>query len=210
MHPLHLGGGVEREIFSALPRHGICYHALPVVIVDLGRSDHSSQYCHLSLPEMARALLFLALGLLSSVVMGQQFGCMSGIRQALSPFYFAGGQVFDYYQNLCTNELRVTSIYAAAKVYCTEQEIEVGALTLQDNCLLWGGVEAIPYSEIEPKLTEEYIASLPTLTYEDREVEILLSEVYLIDEEYYRIALRAAVSHRHAFEVRVGTISEEL
>lgn len=142
---------------------------------------------------MASTTLFLALGLFLSLAQGQQ-ACMQGIRQALSPWYFSGGLVFDYYQNLCANELRVTSIYASAKVHCTEEEIQVGAMVLGDNCLLWGGVDAIPYSEIEPTLTDEFIASLPILTYEDRDVELVLTEPHLIDEEYYRIALRASVS----------------
>ncbi|RVX68247.1 hypothetical protein B0A52_07250 [Exophiala mesophila] len=152
---------------------------------------------------MAQTIFLLALGLFSSLVLGQDFGCMSGIRTALAPFYFSGGQVFDYYQNLCTNELRVTSIYAAAKVYCTEKEIEVGVSLLEDNCFTWGDVEAIPWSEIEPKLTDEYIASLPTLTFEDRAAGGVLSEPYLIDEDYYQLALRAAIVPNRQFSLHM-------
>lgn len=148
---------------------------------------------------MLNLIRVLALGILASLALGQvdsRTSCMQGIRSGLGIFYFAGGNVFSFWDNLCANPLRITSLYAAGKVYCTKEEIEAGSALLEESCLLYGEIPAIPYSAVEANLTEEYINSLPKLTYEDVGVKLLLNEVYMMDEDYFQLSFKTAVRGR--------------
>lgn len=131
---------------------------------------------------------------LGSFALGRDMtSCMQGIRLSLSPFYFAGGNVFSFYDSLCANPLRTTSFYASGKVHCTEEEIEAGSALLVQSCLLLAGIPAVPYSAVKSNLTDEYVDSLPRLTYDDMGAKLLLSEVYIVDEDFYELGLKTYV-----------------
>lgn len=145
---------------------------------------------------MVKFLLLITLGLFFSPALGQrdtQGDCMQGIRTALQNFYFSGGNVFNFWENLCMNELRIASIYAAAEVYYTPEEIAVGSALLDQTCLFRGRVSVIPYSEIKPNLTDEYVTSLPKLTYQDVDVKLVLTEAYLMDQELFELGFKTEV-----------------
>lgn len=143
---------------------------------------------------MSLTRYIIALGILASSALGRDMtACMQGVRLALSPFYFTGGNVFDFYESLCANPLRTTSFYASGKIHCSAEEVVAGSALLEYSCLALAGIPAVPYSAVQSNLTDEYINSLPTLTPEDINVKLILTEVYKLDEELFELGVKTYV-----------------
>ena len=69
-----------------------------------------------------------------------------------------------YYEAVCKNPLKLISIYATAKTYCTPAEVEAGFKALESNCMVYGeGIVLTPMSEFEANLTDEKIKSYPVV-----------------------------------------------
>ncbi|EXJ60500.1 hypothetical protein A1O7_04653 [Cladophialophora yegresii CBS 114405] len=115
-------------------------------------------------------------------------GCLGGIQTAISYLNFNVTDATDYYGNGCTNELLVYSMWAAAKVYCTAEEIAAGSELFDGYCTEYGGVKLVPYSEVLPILTNSYIRSLPVAEYSDVENFTLFSTPVLISRFLYNTA----------------------
>ena len=91
-------------------------------------------------------------------------------------------------------DLYIVSMYAAAKLYCTPEEIQAGYDYYNPTCLEYGGVEFTPYAKVEPNLTNDYIASLPVASYDDYKNVTIFNTPVLISRSYWEIARDTTVS----------------
>ncbi|KAF2095576.1 ferric-chelate reductase [Rhizodiscina lignyota] len=135
--------------------------------------------------------LLTILLVLSGVAFGtvdEYTGCLQGAQTAVNYLIFNVTDPTDYYGNLCTNKLYTISMYAAAKLYCTPREIQAGFDYFNPLCQEDGGVELVPYSKIEPLLTDGYIISLPVANYSDYINATVFNTPVLISRSYWEMA----------------------
>lgn len=135
--------------------------------------------------------LFTALLALASIAFGatdKWIGCFLGVETAVNYLTFNVTDPTDYYGNLCTTELYTISMYAAAKLYCRPREIQAGYDYFSPLCQEYGGVTLVPYSQIEPLLTDEYMKSLTIAGYNDYEEGTVFNKPVLITRSYWKIA----------------------
>lgn len=118
-------------------------------------------------------------------------GCLDGIVTALGKFTFS--PYHPSRASFCTNNLSMYSMWTAAKVYCTPAEIEAGYMEYGRECLLYRA-HLVPYSEVEPKLTNTYIRSLPVVNFEDTKAFKVWNDSILISPSLYKAAKRTVVS----------------
>jgi ferric-chelate reductase len=132
--------------------------------------------------------ILLALSGLSVGSVDEYTGCLNGVQTAVSYLNFNVTDPSDYYGNSCTNELLVNSMWAAAKLYCTAEQIVAGSKEFEGYCTEYGGVELVPYSKVLPILTNDYIRSLPVAEYSDLENYTLFNTPVLISRSLYKAA----------------------
>lgn len=92
--------------------------------------------------------------------------CLYGILTALSEFTF-NTSTADYYYNTCQDETFLESMYAAAKLYCSPDQINAGQAAINTTCTSYGLIHLVPYETVLPNLTDTFIASLPVVNFED-------------------------------------------
>ncbi len=134
----------------------------------------------------AATLLLALLGLTSASSVDKYTGCVEGIRTSVADLTFEGVDYSEYWPTLCTNKLVVTSIWAAAKRYCTPKEIKEGYKELNGYCLEYGLVTLTPYAKISPILTDQYIDSLPIAEFSDIKALTPFNSSVLISEDLYK------------------------
>lgn len=100
----------------------------------------------------------------------RRLACIDGIRYVLTNLRFNETKQ-GYWESLCTNNNSVVSMWATAKKYCTPVELDFGSHELGEFCTEYGEVELIPYTKVLPILTDEYIASLHVLEFEESKDE---------------------------------------
>ncbi|KAI1611070.1 ferric-chelate reductase [Exophiala viscosa] len=123
--------------------------------------------------------------------------CVNGIRTDLSKFNFAGGTPGDDWGNVCTNNLSVHSMWAAARLYCAPKEIAVGAKLLGVFCQQFGQVKLLPYQEVLPHLTEDYVSSLPIVGFNDINETKIWDHPVLISKDFFDAGVRTtSIFHR--------------
>lgn len=120
--------------------------------------------------------------------------CIDGIETAVSYLTFNGSAELSYYVNMCSNDLVVISLWAAAKVYCTPQEILAGYDEYNPICQEYGSVALTPYAEVEPKLTDDYLKSLPVAEFSDVQDFTLFDTPVMISSDLYKAARDTSVS----------------
>jgi hypothetical protein len=120
--------------------------------------------------------------------------CIDGILTAVTEFPFAGADPEDYYGTLCTYNLSVNSLWSAAKLYCNPAEIKAGSALYEGYCTEYGSVSLVPYSEVEPELTDAYINSLQVVNFEDIDPTQVWNNSILISKDLYEISKRTVVS----------------
>ncbi|KAJ5156900.1 uncharacterized protein N7482_008000 [Penicillium canariense] len=144
------------------------------------------------------ALLVFLLTSVQSVLSGS-IECINGIQTAVATFKFTGekGGAFT-----CVGNHHVYSLWAAAKVYCTEDEIEAGSMYLAHICLP-RKTPLVPYSTVDPHLTPDYIQSLPVVTFKDVEKKRNWNTSVLLSQELYEIAVRSTTAMDKQYSVQV-------
>jgi hypothetical protein len=160
--------------------------------ISVGVSVHSQPSQFLS-SKMKLLILLVALSGISLGSVDKYTGCLDGIQTAVSYLTFNVTDPSDYYSNLCTNRLLVNSFWAAAKVYCTAEQIAAGSKKYAGYCEEYGGVELIPYSEVLPILTNSYIRSLPLAEYSDIADATVFNTSILISRPFYEAARETSV-----------------
>jgi hypothetical protein len=185
-------------VLQTLP---ICYSAyfsipssVPVVFQALWKSTFKMK--------LLAALLALA-GVAFGTV-DKWTGCFQGIETAVNYLTFNVTDPTDYYGNLCTNKVYTISMYAAAKLYCSIREIQAGYDYFNQECQEYGGLTLVPYSQIEPLLTDEYMKSLTVADYNDYKKGTVFNKPVLIARSYWKTARDTWVTRsvRHVFVSR--------
>lgn len=110
--------------------------------------------------------------------------CVTAVFSAYNYISFAGIPPKPLWQSRCRNPIKVTSIYAASDVYCTDHEREKGLAQLADECLEFGQVELISREEVAGNLTEDAVRNMRRVDYlelsraDPIDVPVLLSPTY--------------------------------
>ncbi|KIW82734.1 hypothetical protein Z517_01977 [Fonsecaea pedrosoi CBS 271.37] len=132
---------------------------------------------------------FLALVGIAFGTVDKWTGCFQGVETAVDYLTFNLTNPTDYYGNLCTNKVYTISMYAAAKLYCSIREIQAGYDYFNQECQEYGeGLTLVPYSDIEPLLTDEYMKSLTVADYNDYEKGTVFNGPVLITRSYWKTA----------------------
>jgi hypothetical protein len=145
---------------------------------------------------MEVSLLLVAIALFLSPVIGgldPDVQCINGIQTALNQLTFEDLDPEDYYGSRCTLGLFLTSFWACAKVFCTEKQIDAGAKLWGGYCTEYGMVELVPFSEVLPLLTDEYLAALPVVSYEDIDPTEVWNTSVMLSESLYHTGARTTV-----------------
>lgn len=104
-----------------------------------------------------------------------------------------------FWQTRCQNRLKVTSIYAAAEVYCDEDERKAGFAQLDKSCRSSANVELLPRKTVVENLTEEKIKQMEIVEYLAIPRSEVLGSPVLISSAYYdrvfRTIVRDIVNH---------------
>ncbi|KAF7158180.1 hypothetical protein CNMCM5623_002846 [Aspergillus felis] len=137
-----------------------------------------------SFATMRPTSLLLTVSVAGALDLGSPISCVSAIEKAISGFRFRNEV------SACTGNLSVHSLWASAKKYCSLEEIKAGSGYLLGNC---NGGELVPYSQIEPQLTEKYMKSLPEVDFENLKERELWHTAVLLSPELYMIALQSEV-----------------
>lgn len=114
--------------------------------------------------------------------------CINGIYTGLSKFNFFGQKPGDTYGNVCTNKLGVRSLWAAAKSYCTPKEIEAGEKKLGGDCTKKGNVTLVPYFDVLPILTDQFIHNLQAVQFSDIKVKRIRNNSVLLSPTLFEIS----------------------
>lgn len=95
-------------------------------------------------------------------------------------------------------------MWAAAKTYCTPKQIKAGSDLLSGYCIKYGETTLIPYSEVLPILTDDFIASLPQVDLDDKDPTKIWNTSLMLTKHLYNLGYRTTV-YPHGIRVR-GTI----
>lgn len=120
--------------------------------------------------------------------------CVNGIRTAVAEFQFFNTTPGDYWGTLCTNDLSLHSMWAAAKVYCTLEEIAAGERELAAYCIEDGGYQLTPYATILPDLTDDYISHMEIVSYTDINATKIWNNSVLVSKDFEHMAVMTTVS----------------
>lgn len=145
---------------------------------------------------MMKAIIFLSITQLLwrlATAHGPEIYCLDGIRTSLGGLVFEGTDPEDYWVNICTNNLSVTSMWAAAKVYCTDHEVAEGEEMLAGYCTEYGLVTLTPYNDVLPILTNQFIKSLPIVEFEDVNSPVIWNHSVLLSEKLFAASKRTVV-----------------
>lgn len=137
--------------------------------------------------------IFGSAGLVAAVDVSESARCMVSIAEALSRLRFTGPPNSTYLTDVCTNKVYTYSLYAAGKCYCSMSEILDGLHVLDRDCEK-GGLKRIPYGDIEPDLSDEFIANLRVVEFGEVNKGTPLLEPVLISHDYFGRAFRTNVS----------------
>ncbi|CAG8879746.1 unnamed protein product [Penicillium salamii] len=110
--------------------------------------------------------------------------CVTAVFSAYNYISFAGTPPKPLWHSRCRNALKVTSIYAASEVYCSEQARAQGLAELADQCREFGHEELLSRDEVAENLTEDAIRNMRRVDYlelsraDPVDVPVLLSATY--------------------------------
>ncbi|KAJ5167554.1 uncharacterized protein N7482_006335 [Penicillium canariense] len=100
-----------------------------------------------------------------SDVLPQDALCVTAVYSAYNYISFAGVPAKGMWDTRCQNPLKVTSIYAASEIYCSDGERTAGLAQLAAICREFGHHELLPRDVVAENLTEEAIHSMRTVDY---------------------------------------------
>jgi hypothetical protein len=141
-------------------------------------------------------LSFLALSSLSlaSALRKDQY-CFDAVYEALADLSFVGNTADEYWNSTCQNPLKVTSMYASAKTYCTPHEIEAGVAVLAKYCFEYGTLELAPMSQFADNLTDDFIKGMRMINYQEIPETDNITELVVMSPTYFGGSLRTVVSN---------------
>lgn len=112
--------------------------------------------------------------------------CVAAVYTAYNYISFAGVPTTGKgkWESQCRNPLKVASIYAASEIYCSERERAVGLTQLAEQCQEFGNLELLPKEAVAENLTEDAIANMKRVDYQElsrgepADAPVLLSASY--------------------------------
>jgi len=120
--------------------------------------------------------------------------CVASIQEVLEKFVFVDTVPGASYINYCTTNLSVTSLWAAAKLYCTDAEIAAGYELWNGYCIEYGEVILTPYEDVLPVLSDAFIATLPVVEFKDIAIANVWNTSILPSNTFFNISSRTIVS----------------
>lgn len=142
-------------------------------------------------------LLIPLVGFLTHCLVVQSYSpnieCINGIRVSIAKFNFTSRHPQSALATICTNKLGVTSIWAAAKTYCTQEEIDAGSEMLAEYCIEEGSLHPIPYSEVLSTLSNDFIATLPMVSYSNIDGKTVWNKSVLISRDLFEAGVKTTV-----------------
>lgn len=135
-------------------------------------------------------LLVILLSIATAPAIASPIDCIEAVESAVSQFLFVGA---DEGSIDCSNDLVSHSLWAAAKQYCDNNEIQEGSAVLNGDCLE-SHSQLIPFSEVLPQLTDSYLDGLPIVDFSDIGEHKVWNTSVLISRQLYDIAKRTNVS----------------
>ncbi|KAL7906087.1 ferric reductase like transmembrane component domain-containing protein [Trichoderma velutinum] len=125
-----------------------------------------------------------------SNVIGKDQECVSAIYGIVGGLKFEGIGYSNYYLALCQNPLKVASIYAISKTYCSSTDLESGYEHLNWACLMYAGAGVIPEVDLAANLTDEAISRFPILDQKDAIIPKNLTTPVLITRDWFNLGFR--------------------
>jgi ferric-chelate reductase len=110
--------------------------------------------------------------------------CVTAIYSAYNYISFAGVPIKGMLDTRCQNQLKVTSIYAASQIYCSDRECAAGLAQLVVECRKFGNQKLLPRDKVAENLTEDAIQTMRKVGYlelpraEPIDTPVLLSASY--------------------------------
>lgn len=120
--------------------------------------------------------------------------CFDAVYEAMGDLTFVGNTAEEYWNSTCQNPLKVTSMYASAKTYCTPHEIDAGASVLAHYCMEYGTLELAPMSQFAENLTDEFIKGMRVIDHDEIPETDNITEFVLLSPSYFGGSLRTVVS----------------
>lgn len=119
--------------------------------------------------------------------------CVTAAYTALNYLSFEGESRTGFWQTRCQNRLKVTSIYAAAEIYCNEDEKIAGFAQLDELCRTSANIELLPRQTVAENLTEEKIKQMKIVDFYAVPRDEVLNSPVLISSAYYDRVFRTIV-----------------
>lgn len=119
--------------------------------------------------------------------------CVTAAYTALNYLSFEGEPTTGFWQTRCQNCLKVTSIYAAAEIYCNEDEKTAGFAQLDALCRSSANIELLPRHTVAENLTEEKIKHLEVVDFWTPPRDEIFGSPVLISSAYYDRVFRTIV-----------------
>jgi hypothetical protein len=110
--------------------------------------------------------------------------CVTAVYTALNSLSFVGEPTVGLWPIRCQNQLKVTSIYAGAEVYCDEDERAAGFAQLNALCQESANFGFLPRQNVAENLTEDNIKQMRRVEFgevarhEDLDYPVLVSWAY--------------------------------
>lgn len=118
---------------------------------------------------LVTGLLIFLFGLhVSAEALKKNQVCFDTVYESYGYMIFAGDDAESYYYSACQYPPKVLSIYAAAKVYCTPDEINAGIEFLGHYCEEYGpDLELLPLDSFAANLSDAAIKKMPVVNYDE-------------------------------------------
>lgn len=114
--------------------------------------------------------------------------CVYSIYYSYNYLSFAGSHE-TFWESTCRNPVKVASMFASAKTYCSPAEIAPGFRLIDEYCHK-DGLELLDLGPIAANMTEEYISSLRVVDFEEISRTTELTEPVLLSLSYFEKAFR--------------------
>lgn len=118
--------------------------------------------------------------------------CLAGAAASLDYVLFSTDSV-DTFTNQCSSKLKITSLYATAHKYCTEDDIAAYYEAKNKECQQDYGVSLMPYSDVAKTFTKEYIQGLKVIHNMAEGAAGLLDKPALLSEQFFTQGYRTLV-----------------
>lgn len=119
--------------------------------------------------------------------------CVSAVFGIVGGLNFEGIGYGNYYLGICQNPLKVVSVYAISKTYCSSADLGPGFKYLNWACLQYAGAGLIPEADVAVNLTDEAISRYPILDQKDVIVPKNLTTPVLVTRDWFDLGFRTEV-----------------